>query len=159
MCLSPGQQRGIQVQIQVNQEFQLIRGGWEWRERGIYLADSEVRGVCEGAAEVESTQPPHAPEYGSAVRLRPASWGRSRAQILSLFLCVSFSILVTVTKNQSHGVALSPFWLWLLLLHTAEAFTVSGSAAQVLQCWFVGAWERKVLLTSLLDFVLAALYD
>ena len=41
----------------------------------------------------------------------------------------------------------------------AEAFTVSGSAAQVLQWWFAGAWESKVLLTSLLDFVLAALCD
>lgn len=45
------------------------------------------------------------------------------------------------------------------ILGAAEAFTVLGSAAQVLQWWFAGAWKRKVLLTSLLDFVLAAICD
>ena len=144
MCLSSGLQSGIQVQIQLNQEFQLIRCGWEWRERGTCLASSAVRGVCEGAAEVGSTQPPHTGEYGSAVRLCPASWGRSKAQILSLFLCASFSILVmVVTKSQSHGAALSPCWLRLLLLQIWYSwgfycfwFCCSGTSAVV--CWSLG---------------------
>lgn len=76
-----------------------------WRERC-------MQGACRGG----STQGPPTGGYGSAGRLCPAS----QSHILSLFPRVSFSVLVTVvtvTKSQSHGVALSPFWLWLFLLY------------------------------------------
>lgn len=65
----------------------------------------------QGAADVGSTQT-YSMDLVWDFILPP---GEDKAQILSLFLCVSFStliIVVTVTRSQSHGVALSEiFWL------------------------------------------------
>lgn len=133
--------------MQVNQEFQLIR---HWGERGDFFIWLKWVGLQRG-----STQPPPTGECGSA-----------GGSVLphSHTPCPSSCLFHFPSWSQQSGVMellFLPFDCdcFCFILGAAEAFAVPSSAARVLQWSFAGAWEWTVLLTSLLDFVLAAMFD